>query len=45
MFQRMPATDKIEAAIGWRPSMSLDEIIAELISQARSQEPVPIANA
>jgi UDP-glucose 4-epimerase len=45
MFQRMPATDKIEAAIGWRPSMSLDEIIAELISQARSEEPVPTANA
>ena len=45
MFQRMPATDKIEAAIGWRPSMSLDEIIAELISQARSQEPVPTAKA
>ena len=45
MFQRMPAIDKVEAAIGWRPSMSLDRIIDELISQARTREPVPTANA
>jgi UDP-glucose 4-epimerase len=45
MFQRMPAIDKIEAAIGWRPSLSLDQILAELISQARREEPVPTANA
>jgi UDP-glucose 4-epimerase len=45
MFQRMPAIDKIEAAIGWRPSLSLDQILAELILQARSEEPVPTAKA
>jgi UDP-glucose 4-epimerase len=45
MFQRMPAIDKIEAAIGWRPSLSLDQILAELISQARREELVPTANA
>jgi UDP-glucose 4-epimerase len=45
MFQRMPAIDKIEAAIGWRPSQSLDQILAELISQARREEPVRTANA
>ena len=45
MFQRLPAIDKIEAAIGWRPSLSLDQILAELISQARNEEPVPTAKA
>jgi UDP-glucose 4-epimerase len=45
MFQRMPAIDKIEEAIGWRPSISLDQILAELIDRARREEPAPTARA
>jgi nucleoside-diphosphate-sugar epimerase len=35
MFQRIPATDKIRAAIGWEPTISVGEIIAEVIEHAR----------
>jgi UDP-glucose 4-epimerase len=45
MFQRMPAIDKIGEAIGWRPSISLDQILAELIDRARREEPAPTASA
>jgi UDP-glucose 4-epimerase len=45
MFQRMPAIDKIAAAIDWQPSISLDEILGELIAQARRDEPVPTTSA
>ena len=36
MFQRIPATDKIRAAIGWEATIGLDEIIAEVIAAQRS---------
>jgi UDP-glucose 4-epimerase len=37
MFQRIPATDKIRAAIGWQATIPLDEILAELVEQARGE--------
>ena len=40
-----PAIDKIAATIGWRPSISLDEILGELIPAARREEPAPTTNA
>jgi UDP-glucose 4-epimerase len=47
MFQRMPAIDKIAARIGWQPTLSLDEILGQLIARARREEPerVPTTNA
>jgi UDP-glucose 4-epimerase len=35
MFQRIPATDKIRAAIGWEPTIALDEILAEVVEHTR----------
>jgi len=35
-LHREPAIDKIAAAIGWRPSRSLDEVIGDVIEHARS---------
>jgi UDP-glucose 4-epimerase len=43
MFQRMPAIDKIEAAIGWKPTIPLDRILEELIERARREGPVQAA--
>jgi UDP-glucose 4-epimerase len=43
MFQRMPAIDKIEAAIGWEPTIPLDRILEELIERARREGPVQAA--
>ena len=36
MFQRIPAIEKIRAAIGWEPTIGLDEIIGEVIAEQRS---------
>ena len=35
-LHREPAIEKIGAAIGWRPSRTLDEVIADVIEHARS---------
>jgi UDP-glucose 4-epimerase len=35
MFQRMPAIDKIGAAIGWGPTIDLDRILEEVVEQAK----------
>jgi nucleoside-diphosphate-sugar epimerase len=35
-LHREPAIEKIDAAIGWRPSRTLDEVIADVIAHARS---------
>ena len=35
-LHREPSIEKIGAAIGWRPTRSLDEIIADVIEHARS---------
>jgi UDP-glucose 4-epimerase len=40
MFQRMPAIEKITAAVGWTPTIDLDAILAEVVEHARSVEPV-----
>lgn len=42
MFQRIPAIDKIEAATGWKPTVLLDAILAEVIDRARSEGTVPL---
>jgi UDP-glucose 4-epimerase len=36
MLHRVPAIEKIEAAIGWRPERTLDEILADVIAFARA---------
>jgi UDP-glucose 4-epimerase len=35
MFQRMPAIDKITAAVDWRPTIDLDRILEEVVEDAR----------
>ena len=42
MFHRAPAIDKIASAIGWRPTIDLDGILADVITFTReSQAPSP----
>jgi UDP-glucose 4-epimerase len=36
MLHRIPSLDKIDAAIGWRPSLDLDQILADVISHTRA---------
>jgi nucleoside-diphosphate-sugar epimerase len=33
MLHRIPSTDKIRAAIGWEPTRSLDEVLADVIAE------------
>jgi UDP-glucose 4-epimerase len=40
MFHRAPSIDRIEQAIGWRPTFSLDEIVADVIVHTRAGAPV-----
>jgi UDP-glucose 4-epimerase len=40
MFHRAPAIDRIGEAIGWRPTHSLDRIIADVIEHTRGRAPV-----
>jgi UDP-glucose 4-epimerase len=35
MFQRMPAIEKITAAVGWRPTIDLDGILSEVVEHNR----------
>jgi UDP-glucose 4-epimerase len=37
MLHRVPAIEKIEAAIGWVPERTLDEILADVIAFARAE--------
>jgi UDP-glucose 4-epimerase len=39
MLHRMPAIDKIAAAIGWAPTRTLDDILADVIAFERSSMP------
>ena len=39
MFHRAPAIDKIEAAIGWRPTLELDGILADVIAHTKTASP------
>jgi UDP-glucose 4-epimerase len=36
MLHRVPSTDKVRAAIGWRPTLDLDLILADVIKAART---------
>ena len=38
MFHRAPAIERIEAAVGWRPTRSLDQIIGDVIAHARASD-------
>jgi UDP-glucose 4-epimerase len=43
-LHREPSIDKVGAAIGWRPTRTLDEILADVIEHAR-RAPVPVETA
>jgi UDP-glucose 4-epimerase len=43
-LHREPSIDKVGAAIGWRPTHTLDEILADVIEHAR-RAPVPVETA
>jgi len=38
---RLPDTGRIERAIGWKPTIPLEQTLAELIDQHRAAEPAP----
>jgi len=40
MMRRVPDTSKIERTLGWAPTLSLAEILADVVAQQRSSEPV-----
>ena len=42
MFHRAPAIDRIGEAIGWRPTLSLDEIIADVVEHTPGRTPTPV---
>jgi UDP-glucose 4-epimerase len=39
MFHRAPSIDKIASAIGWRPTIDLDGILADVIEDAHRKQP------
>ena len=49
MYHRIPATDKIESAVGWRATLDFDVILADVIKDARTRilplEPPTVAAA
>ena len=36
MFHRIPDLAKIRAAIGWEPSIGLEQILAEVVAEQRA---------
>jgi UDP-glucose 4-epimerase len=42
MFHRAPAIDRIGEAIGWRPTYSLDEIVADVVEHLRRSAGAPV---
>ena len=42
MFHRAPAIDRIGEAIGWQPTLSLDEIIADVVEHTPGRTPTPV---
>ncbi len=40
MHRRVPDTTKIEAALGWRPTKALDQILTDVIEYALSVSPL-----
>jgi UDP-glucose 4-epimerase len=41
MLHRRPSIEKIKAAVGWEPTRSLDEILRDVVSTARSAPVLP----
>jgi UDP-glucose 4-epimerase len=39
MLHRQPAIEKVTGAIGWEPTRSLDEILADVVDHTRSSTP------
>jgi UDP-glucose 4-epimerase len=42
-LHREPAIDKVREAIGWSPTRSLDEILADVVEHVRSAPPLPVS--
>jgi UDP-glucose 4-epimerase len=42
MLHRVPAIEKIEAAIGWQPTLDLDQILRNVVEYYRSDAAVPL---
>ena len=38
MFHRAPAIERIEEAVGWRPTRTLEEIVADVVAYAREAD-------
>ena len=38
MFHRAPAIERIEAAVGWRPTRTLEEIVADVVGYVREAD-------
>src|SRR5207253_7271040 len=39
MYHRVPSIEKVEGAIGWRPTLGLDRILADVVSAIRRPRP------
>jgi nucleoside-diphosphate-sugar epimerase len=39
VLHREPSIEKINAAIGWKPTLDLDQILADVIGDVRSHPP------
>jgi UDP-glucose 4-epimerase len=44
MYHRVPSIEKVGAAVGWRPTLGLDRILADVVESVRT-EPVPLGAA
>jgi nucleoside-diphosphate-sugar epimerase len=36
MLHRQPSIDKIRGAVGWEPTLTLEEILRDVVAQARA---------
>ncbi|MGH9266471.1 MAG: NAD-dependent epimerase/dehydratase family protein, partial [Acidimicrobiales bacterium] len=45
MQRRLPSTDKIRDLTGWRPTRSLDDILAEAIAEAAAEHAADVAGS
>jgi nucleoside-diphosphate-sugar epimerase len=43
MHHRAPSIDKIAAAVGWRPTIDLQGIVADVVAYLKQKEPAPIS--
>jgi nucleoside-diphosphate-sugar epimerase len=41
MLHRRPSIEKIRSAVGWEPTRTLDEILRDVVSTARSAPVLP----